>query len=225
MLEKRLAGEKAVEFIQDGMIVGLGTGTTVNVVLRELAKRVADGLSVQGVATSKTTEERAREFQIPLMDVEDIETIDLMIDGADEVCTQFDLIKGAKGALLREKMIATSSSHFVVVIGEDKYVEQLGAFPLPVEIVSYAWKVTIKQIEQLGCQAALRMAENDIPYITDNGNYIVDCAFKQIAEPSILSAKINSIPGVVENGLFSNVADTIIIGKKDGKLDIKQKRI
>ncbi|MBM7678860.1 ribose 5-phosphate isomerase A [Gracilibacillus alcaliphilus] len=222
-MEKQLVGQKAVEYIEEGMIVGLGTGSTVNIVLRELGNKVKQGLKIHGVATSKFTEERALELHIPLIDVADIDHIDIMIDGADEANDQFNLIKGAKGALLREKMIATSSTHFVVVIGEQKYVHKLGAFPLPVEIVPYAWKVTIRQVERLGCRVTLRMSESDIPFITDNGNYIIDCHFNHIEEPSVLSTQINAIPGVVDNGLFVDMADTMIIGKADGKIEIKEK--
>ncbi|MGP4041797.1 ribose-5-phosphate isomerase RpiA [Gracilibacillus sp. D59] len=223
MQGKQLAGEKAVEYIQNGMVVGLGTGSTVNVVLNELAKKVQEGLNIKGVATSKFTEERANERKIPLVDVAEIESIDLMIDGADEVSEQFDLIKGAKGALLREKMIATSSKRFIVVINENKCVKKLGAFPLPVEIVPYAWKVTVNQLEQLECHPSIRMSESDIPYLTDNGNYIVDCHFDTIIEPSVLATRINMIPGVVENGLFTNLVDTVIIGKEKGEVQVNQK--
>ncbi|QGH35027.1 ribose-5-phosphate isomerase RpiA [Gracilibacillus salitolerans] len=221
---KQLAGEKAVEYIQHGMIVGLGTGSTVNVVLNELGKRAKEGLNIKGVATSKFTEERANERNIPLVDVSEIDTVDLMIDGADEVSDQFDLIKGAKGALLREKMIATSSNRFIVVIGEKKCVKNLGAFPLPVEIVPYAWQVTFNQLDQLGCRPNLRRAETNIPYLTDNGNYIVDCHFENISEPSILATRINMIPGVVENGLFTNLVDTVIIGTEKGEVEVKVKQ-
>ncbi len=223
MTGKQQAGAKAAEFVKNDMVVGLGTGSTVNWTIKKLGERFKEGLKIRGVATSKFTEERAKAWDIPLLDVSEIERIDLMIDGADEVSEDFQLIKGDKGALLREKMIANSSDQFIVVIDEAKRVTKLGGFPLPVEIVPYAWKVTRNQLKYLGCSVELRLSESDIPFLTDNGNFVIDCKFNTIEDPQELGAQINAIPGVVENGLFINLADIIIVGKDNKEVEILKK--
>ncbi|MBE1444963.1 ribose-5-phosphate isomerase RpiA [Paenibacillus sp. OAS669] len=219
MNAKQLAGEKAVEYVTDGMLVGLGTGSTVYWSILKLGELVKHGLDIKGVPTSKSTEKLAIELGIPIADLSSVDQIDLTVDGADEANPNFELIKGGGGALLREKMVASVSKRLVIVMDETKFVTNLGRFPLPVEIVPFGWEMTCKQINSLGCKPALRMA-NNTPLITDNGNYIADCHFESIQDANKLNHTLNMIPGVVENGLFVQMADTLVIGRTDGHVDI-----
>ncbi len=212
---KKKAGEEAVKYVKDGMILGLGTGSTVKYTILKLGEMVKEGLDIVGIPTSRATEKLAMDVGIKLGDLNDYEYIDLTIDGADEVDGNLNLIKGGGGALLREKMIAYASKYEVIVVDESKVKEYLGDFPLPVEIVRFGYKKTMKNLESLGCKPSLRI-RNGEPYITDNGNYIVDCKFERIMQPEKLERRIDEIPGVVEIGLFINLANEVIIGKKDG---------
>ncbi len=218
---KRRAGEEAVKYVKDGMIVGLGTGSTVRYTILKLGELVGEGLEIIGIPTSRATEKLAKEVGIKLGELNDYDYIDLTIDGADEVDRGLNLIKGGGGALLREKMIAYASRYEIIVVDESKVKEYLGDFPLPVEIVRFGYKRTMKNLQSLGCVPKLRM-KGEEPYITDNGNYIVDCKFGKIADPEELERKIDEIPGVVEIGLFINLANEVIIGKKDG-VEIRKK--
>ena len=223
MNAKQAAAERAVDFIQDGMTLGLGTGSTVQYALEKLAGRVKEGMKIIGVPTSKKTEISAQALGIPLASLEEIEAIDLTIDGADEIDPQFCMIKGGGGALLREKIIASITKTEIIVVGRDKLVEVLGKdFLLPVEVLSFGWKITIAQIEKMGCSAHLRKHENDDPVISDNGNYIVDCNFGGIPNPAELEGKIDRIPGVLEIGLFVGLAQKLIIGEDNGKTEVRE---
>ncbi|WP_226036873.1 ribose-5-phosphate isomerase RpiA [Aquibacillus saliphilus] len=215
---KQIAGEKAIEYVESGMLLGLGTGSTVYWSIKKLAELVKDGLDIKGVPTSLGTEKLALELGIPLVNLSTVDHIDLSIDGADEANSNFELIKGGGGALLREKMIASISKQFIVVIDESKYVPLLGGYPLPVEIVPFGFELTARQVGKLGCEAKLRISKNT-PFITDNGNYILDCYFEEIQDASALTSRLNMIPGVVENGLFIKMADTILIGAKNGTVN------
>nr|WP_318010785.1 ribose-5-phosphate isomerase RpiA [Bacillus sp. RAR_GA_16] len=214
MNEKKLAGEKAATYVQDGMTVGLGTGSTVYWTILEVARMVKKGMNITGVATSKNTEKLAQEHGIPLVSLEDVSSIDLTIDGADELTEDLTLIKGGGGALLREKIIAYHSTHMIVVADSSKYVNKLGAFPLPVEITPFGYAKTVNAIKKLGCDVSLRK-EKDSLFLTDNGNYIVDCSFGEIDYPSTLHDRLNQLPGVVENGLFIGYAAKAIIGQEN----------
>ncbi len=218
---KRKAGEKAAEYVKDGMVVGLGTGSTVKYTILKLGERVKEGLDIIGIPTSRNTEELAKSLGIPLGDINEYQSIDLTIDGADEVDPHFNLIKGGGGALLREKIIAHASKYEVIVVDERKIKDFLGKFPLPVEVTPFGYLRTMKVLESLGCRASLRK-KNDGIFVTDNGNYIVDCHFGKIEEPEKLERKIDEIPGVVEVGLFINLANEIIVGKKEG-IEIRKK--
>jgi ribose 5-phosphate isomerase A len=223
---KKLAGEKALDHIEDGMIIGLGSGTTVEYSLKKLAHLVKDGLNITGIPTSQHTKKLAKECNIPLNELDDTIEIDVTIDGADEVDSNLNLIKGGGGALTREKIIASHSKKVIIVIDESKVVKGLGAdFPLPVEIVRFGWSATKKVIEDLGCTAELREYMEDEPFITDNSNYILDCDFGRINEPEILEKEINNIPGVVENGLFIGLADEVIVGSKQGIMTLDKERV
>ncbi|MDF2653423.1 MAG: rpiA [Paenibacillus sp.] len=217
MESKRIAAEKAVEYINDGMVVGLGTGSTAYWALQKLGKKVMDGLIIKAVATSINSENLAKELGIPLMSISEIEKIDITIDGADEVDDEWNLIKGGGGALLREKIVASFSKELIVVVDESKKVNRLGKFPLPVEIVKFGYEVTQKKLGKLGCVPKIRIVDNK-PFITDNGNYIADCDFGSIDQPNDLHTAINMIPGVVDNGLFIKIATKVIVGYQDGSI-------
>jgi len=215
MESKRLAAEKAVEFIKDGMVVGLGTGSTAYWAIQKIGQKVKEGLSIKAIATSNASDELARELGITMLPFAEIEQIDMTIDGADEVNNEWHLIKGGGGALLREKIVAASSKQLIIVVDESKHVSQLGRFPLPVEIVPFGYEMTLTKLQKLGANATVRTKENQI-FVTDNGNYIVDCHFGIITQPQELEHTLNLIPGVVDNGLFIGMATAIIVGYSNG---------
>ncbi|CAN5531101.1 ribose 5-phosphate isomerase A [soil metagenome] len=211
--EKRLAGEKAAEFVENGMIVGLGTGSTVAFVLQALARRVQDGLRIQGIPTSEATAKLAGELGIALTNFEHTTSCDLVIDGADEVDTNLNLIKGGGGALLHEKIVASSARQLIIIVDSHKLVEKLGKFHLPIEVIRFAAPLVHRKVADIGGQAKLRTLSNGEPFITDEGNYILDCDFGLIDNPSKLAAQLESIPGIVEHGLFVNYANKVIVGR------------
>ncbi|MBP2240504.1 ribose 5-phosphate isomerase A [Cytobacillus eiseniae] len=209
-LFKKAAGEKAVEYIKDGMIIGLGSGSTVYWTLKKLGELVEEGLNVKGIPSSLRTEGWAKEFKIPLTDFSEVQTLDIAIDGADEIDPDFNLTKGGGGSLVREKMVDAHSKKLIIVADESKMVSQLGEFPLPVEVLPFGWEVTAKKIEALGAKPVLREREDSI-FISNNGNYILDCHFHTIADPKKLHHELKQMLGVVETGLFIDMTDTIII--------------
>jgi ribose 5-phosphate isomerase A len=218
MDSKKIAAEKAAGYAKDDMIVGLGTGSTVYYAIHKLGEMVKAGLRIKTVSSSIQSENIAKELNIPTVRFEDIESIDLYIDGADEVDTNHYLIKGGGGALLREKILAFNSKRFIVVVDESKLVQQLGAFPLPVEIVQFASSLTIAHIRKLGAEVNLRQKDGKT-YLTDNGNLVVDCLFRTIEDPLKLNDKLHLIPGVVETGIFLNtLVAEVIAGYKDGNV-------
>ena len=204
-----MVGVRAAEYIRDGMVVGLGTGSTAYYTIKKLGELVRKGLNIKGIPTSEQTAALAVEHGITLVDFKDVKQIDVAIDGADEFDADLNLIKGGGGALLREKIIANAASAFIVIADSSKGTDKLGAFSLPVEIVKFGAEMTSKKIAELGCEPKLRLSGNQ-PFITDNGNYILDCDFKQIESPKNLELHLNMIPGVVENGLFVNMAERLI---------------
>lgn len=217
---KKLAAERAVQFVEDGMIVGLGTGSTAEFAIRRLGALVKEGLSIKAIPTSQRAKKLATELGIPLIDFDETVTLDVTIDGADEVDSTLSLIKGGGGALTREKIVAYHSKRQIIVVDESKIVKRLGAdFPVPVEVVKFAWAATKKSLEELGCTAQLRTIMNE-KYITDNGNYILDCDFGPISSPETLEKDINAIPGVVENGLFIGLVDEVIVGSRQGLMTL-----
>lgn len=216
---KQAAGKAAADLVRDGMRLGLGTGSTVDAFLEALAQRVRDeGLKLQGVATSEKTAGRARELGFALSTLDELQDLDLVVDGADEADTQLRLIKGGGGALLREKIVARSGRMVVIIVGEGKRVERLGtSFLLPVEILPFGSKSISHQVAELGCQPFLRAGETGAPFVTDNGNWILDCKFPDgIARPEELHAALSQIPGVVGVGLFLGLCDVLIEGRSDG---------
>ena len=219
MNPKKLAAEKAVEFIEDGMVIGLGTGSTAYWAIQKIAQRIQEGLRIRAVASSRNSEELANKLGIPIVAFSEIDVIDLTIDGADEVDSPFKLNQGWRRRISREKILAINSKRFFVIVDESKQVEHLGQFPLPVEIVPFAANLTINKLKELGYNTRIRMS-NDKEYITDNGNIIVDCSFEKIAEPIELNKQINLIPGVVDNGLFTRMVSSLVIGYNDGNVKI-----
>jgi ribose 5-phosphate isomerase A len=219
---KRQAAEHAIALVEDGMTLGLGTGSTAAHFVELLGARVKEGLKVAGVPTSTMTRVQAERLGIPLTDLDRQPSLDLTVDGADEIDPQLRLIKGGGGALLHEKIVAMASARVVVIADHSKRVVTLGAFPLPVEIVRFGARATRNLIEALaaeaGCsgQIALRMTPDGRPFVTDAGHFILDCAFGRIADPEALAAALRFVPGVVESGLFLDIADAAIIAGPEG---------
>lgn len=210
--EKARAAAKAVEEIRNGMLVGLGTGSTAVHVIRELGLRVATGLSVRATATSRATEHLARQARIPLIPFEQLARVDLAIDGADEVDRELRAIKGGGGALLREKVVAAAADRVVIVADSSKLVTHLGRFPLPIEVIPFAAKFVANQLAIFGVPLALRRSHNQT-FTTDQGNYILDLQLGLMPDPGELAAKLSAIPGVVEHGLFLDQVDSVIIAR------------
>jgi ribose 5-phosphate isomerase A len=174
-----------------------------------------EGWKLKAIATSVRSEEQARSLGIPIVDFSTVKSIDITIDGADEVDAKLQLIKGGGGALLREKIVATNSKQMIVVADESKWVKTLGKFPLPVEVVHFGWERVFEKLQLLGCEAKRRMNGTE-PYLTDNGNYIVDCAFEEIKDAPALHESVNAITGVVDNGLFIRIASKLVLGFDSG---------
>lgn len=225
---KFAAAKRAVEFVEDGMRVGLGTGSTAAWMVRCLAERMREeGMQVTGVPTSNRTADLARQLGIKVITLDEARWLDVTIDGADEFDAQLNLIKGGGGALLQEKIVATASDQMIVIADAAKEVVNLGAFPLPVEVVPFGWQTTRALIEEvlvgmdvLGRNTALRL-NGAQPFVTDEGNYIVDLHLNRIGNPRQLSLVMNQIPGVVENGLFIDICDVVVIGSGDGKVEVR----
>lgn len=219
---KRAAAAAAIErFVRPGMRLGLGSGSTSFAMVRILGERVRDGLKVVGVATSQATAELAREEGVPLADLDALGALDLTLDGADEIDPGLRMIKGGGACLLWEKIIAAASGSMVAMVDETKLVDRLGAFPLPVEVIPMGWTSTCRHIEQCLAQhrlegRAITRRGGDDPLLTDSGNYILDCHLQRIADPEALERSLDQIPGVVENGLFCNIAQAMIVGYPDG---------
>lgn len=214
MDKKRAAGEKAAEFIKDGMIVGLGTGSTVYYTINKLGEMIANGLRIKAVSTSRSTTELAEKLGIALVSLNEIDHIDITIDGADEVDDDLNGIKGGGGALLYEKLVAVSSDKVIWVVDSSKMVKKLGRFPLPVEVIPFAYNQVLNKFKNMDFNPKVRMKNNSF-FITDGGHYIIDLYLNEIENPYELQKKLNSMPGVVEHGLFLNIVDTIIVGKEN----------
>jgi ribose 5-phosphate isomerase A len=222
---KKQAAEKAVQYVEDGMIIGLGTGSTVEFAIKKIGELVEGGLKIKGIPTSLKTKRLATELKIPLIELDEHTEIDVTIDGADEVDSNLNLIKGGGGALTREKIIAYHSKKVIIIVDETKIVKGLGCDSfLPVEITKFGWPATKKALEGLGCTGELRKIMDEA-FITDNQNYIIDCDFGKITDPEALEKEINNIPGVLENGLFIGLADEVIVGSKQGMMTLERQDI
>lgn len=225
---KKLAAEAAVELVQSGMMLGLGHGSTVEFALEALATKLKSGQlkNIVAVPCSKKTESEARRLGIALTDLNDHAAIDLTLDGADEVDEQLNLIKGGGGALLREKIVAQASRREVIMIDESKLSEKLGShFPLPVEAAQFGWMRQQEFITGLGGKATLRMDPSGKPVLSDQGNYLLDCAFGPIADPQSLARKLESRSGILEHGLFLGLATDVIVAGVKGVQHLKAKKL
>lgn len=226
-MAKRAAARRAVDFVQDGMRLGLGTGSTAAFMVKRLGERVRDeGLRVMGVPTSSRTAAMARDEGIRVVTLDEAKWLDITIDGADEFDPELNLIKGGGGAHLQEKIVATASDRMIVITDAAKRVDQLGMFPLPVEVIRFGWQTTRVLLEELiasvgmpGREVTLRM-NGDKPFVSDEGNYILDLHLKRIANSRQLALVLNQVPGVVENGLFIDICDLVIVGHADGSADL-----
>jgi ribose 5-phosphate isomerase A len=215
---KRAAAEAAVQLVEDGMVVGLGTGSTAAFVVEALAQRHREGLQFIGIPTSERTADQAKAANIPLTSFREHRQIDLTIDGADEVeLGTLNLIKGLGGALLHEKIVAAASRCLAIVVDGSKLVDRLGArTPVPVEVVAFGLEVTLAALESIGASARLRQSSTGEPFITDSGNRILDCSFGPIADPATLEERIRRVVGVVESGLFIGRANVVFVADTSG---------
>ena len=218
---KKNAGYKAAEYVDDGMVLGLGTGSTTHYFIEKVGMRIKEeGINVLGIPTSFQSLLIAKEWNIPITTLEEHD-IDLSVDGADEVDGEFNLIKGGGAAHTKEKIVDYAAKKFIVIVDESKVVDSLGDFPVPVEVLPDASRVVIKTLEDMGASCEIRMAQRkDGPVITDNGNFVIDAKFSEIDSPSHLEIDLNSIPGVVENGIFSQMVDKVIIGTEEGTKEL-----
>ncbi|MEZ5997892.1 MAG: ribose-5-phosphate isomerase RpiA [Hyphomonas sp.] len=222
-LEKENAAIAAMEFVEDGMTIGLGTGSTAKYFVEFLAEEIADGLVVRCIETSEQTRRQAESLGVPLIPFEQVDRIHLTVDGADEVDQAGNLIKGGGAALLREKIIANASDHMVVIADPSKQVERLGQFPLPVEVTPFGYTITAKKVYDVLVASGIERPRVELRaqpggklVVTDGGNYILDCHCVRIPDAEALAARLSNVPGVVEHGLFIGIARTVIIGNENG---------
>jgi|SRR5579872_2937039 ribose 5-phosphate isomerase A len=208
--EKEAAARASLQFIKDGQVVGLGTGSTAAHFIKLLGEEVKKGLRIRGIPTSVRSKELAESLGIPLTTLDDCQDIAVTVDGADEVDPKLRLIKGGGGAMLREKIVASATRQMVVVADATKQVQTLGKFPLPVEVIRFAQALVAKRIAALGADVRLRMGDDGKPYVTDENNHILDCRFGQILDPEGLARELSGMPGVVEHGLFINMASVAL---------------
>jgi ribose 5-phosphate isomerase A len=220
--QKEAAARASLQFVRDGDVVGLGSGSTATHLVRLIGERVRAGLKIRAIPTSRQTQELATNLGIPLTTFDQTQQIDVTIDGADEVDPQLQLIKGGGGALLHEKIVASASKQMVVVADSTKQVPVLGAFPLPVEVVAFAQALVRRKIESLGASVTLRQA-NGSAFVTDEGHHILDCNFGQIPDPAALATKLNAIPGIVEHGLFIDMASVALIATPEKIIELRRK--
>ena len=215
---KRAAARRALEEVRDGTVLGLGSGSTAEVFLEELAKRVRDGLRVAAVPSSKRVARLAGEHGVPLTTLEDQPHLAIAVDGADEIhLGSFSVIKGGGGSLVREKLVALATDREIIIADESKVVERLGQErPVPVAVVQFGWNRTAARLEELGCEPTLRAADDGSPFVTDDSHYVLDCGFGPIAEPDRLASRIKALVGVVEHGLFIGLVHEMIVATAEG---------
>ena len=219
---KKQLGKYAADLISAETTIGMGTGSTVYWLIQELASRIKEGFSVKVVPTSLQTKKLAAEAGIATVELNDVDSLPVTIDGADEIDGQLQLIKGGGGALLQEKMVAAVSEKLIIIADESKYVKQLGHFPLPVEVIPAGWKQVQKKIMTAGCSKVIPRMINDQPFVTDAKHNILDCYFEKIDNAAALNIFLHLIPGVVETGLFVNMANKVVIGYADGRIEMKE---
>jgi ribose 5-phosphate isomerase A len=221
-LEKEAVARASLRFVRDGNIVGLGTGSTAAYAVRFLGERVRAGLKIRGIPTSVQTKELAASVGIPLTTLDEFQQIDVTIDGADEFDPLLHLIKGGGGALLREKIIASASRQVVIIADSSKQVAVLGKFPLPVEVIPFAQLLVAKRIAALGAAVKLRQDAKGDPFVSDEGHHILDCGFGQIPDPPALARKLSDMPGVVEHGLFIDLASVVLMAKGENVTEFRR---
>jgi ribose 5-phosphate isomerase A len=220
--EKQAAARASLRFVRDGDVVGLGTGSTAAYAVRFLAEHVHAGLKIRGIPTSVRTKELAKTAGIPLTTLDEVQCIDVTIDGADEFDPQLNLIKGGGGALLHEKIVASASRLLVIIADSSKQVPVLGKFPLPVEVVPFAQVLVARKIEALGAKVKIRETAEGKPFLTDEHHHILDCHFGQIADPPALARKLEAIPGVVEHGLFIGMANVVLVARNGNVQELRR---
>jgi ribose 5-phosphate isomerase A len=221
--EKEAAARASLRFVGDGDIVGLGSGSTAAYAVRLLSERVRAGLKIRGIPTSSQTRELAASLGIPLTTFDEVQEIDVTIDGADEVDPQLCLTKGGGGALLREKIVASASRQVVIIADSSKQVPMLGKFPLSIEVIAFAQLLVKKKIEALGASVKLRQSGGS-PFVTDEGHHILDCSFGQIPDPPTLARRLSDMPGVVEHGLFIDMANVVLIARGHEVTELRPNR-
>lgn len=220
--EKEAAARASLQYIKDGQVVGLGTGSTAAYFIKLLGEEVKNGLRVRGIPTSDRSEELAKSLGIPLITLDDCQEIDVTVDGADEVDPQLRLIKGGGGAALREKIVASATKKLVIVADATKQVPRLGKFPLPVEVIRFAQALVTKRIEGLGAHVSLRRNSDGSPYVTDENNHILDCRFGEIRDADGLAQELSEMPGVVEHGLFIGMASVVLFARGSEIVELKR---
>lgn len=213
---KQMVGEKAAEFVKEGMVVGLGTGSTAYYMVEAIGRRVKEGLNITGVTTSNRTQEQAEALGIPLKSVDEIDRIDITIDGADEISRDYQGIKGGGAAHLFEKIVADNSNKVIWIVDESKMVEKLGAFPLPIEVIPYGSQQLYRLFEEKGYKPSFRNDAKEELLVTDAGHNIIDLHMGTIEQPHELAEWLDSLTGVVEHGLFLDRVNTIIVGRESG---------
>jgi ribose 5-phosphate isomerase A len=221
-LEKEAAARASLRFVHDGNVVGLGTGSTAAYAVRFLGDQVRAGLKIRGIPTSVHTRDLAASLGIPLTTLDECQQIDVDIDGADEFDPQLNLIKGGGGALLREKIIASASRQVVIIADSSKQAAVLGKFPLPVEVIPFAQPLVAKRITALGASVKLRQDAKGNPFVTDEGHHILDCSFGKIPDPPALARILSDMPGVVEHGLFINLASVVLVAKGENVTELRR---
>ncbi len=224
-LKKRVA-LAAVDLVKEGMIVGLGSGSTAKYFIEALGERCREGLSIHGVATSKSSARLAIEEKIPLISINRLERVDIDIDGADQVDPNLQLVKGLGGALMKEKIIAHVSNEFVVIVDESKLVPKLGGGALPLEVLPSVDQLLIRQIETLGYKSQIRQTKGGVNYVTDNQNHIIDVDLPaDLGDPKELEQKLQALPGVLESGFFFNLATKVLVAKKSGEVETMERKL
>lgn len=211
--EKEAAARASLDYVKDGQVVGLGTGSTAAYFIKLLGEKVKNGLRIRGIPTSVRSGELARSLGIPVITLDDCQEIDVTVDGADEVDPELRLIKGGGGAALREKIVASATKQLVIVADASKRVQRLGKFPLPVEVIRFAQALVAKRIAALGAAVQLRRNADGTPYFTDENNHILDCRFGEIRDPANLARELSEMPGVVEHGLFIGMASVALVAR------------
>jgi ribose 5-phosphate isomerase A len=219
--EKESAARASLQFVKDGQVVGIGTGSTAAYFIQLLGERVKNGLRVRGIATSERSRQQAAGLGIPVTTLDECPAIDVTVDGADEVDPELRLIKGGGGALLREKIVASASKQLVIIADATKRVPVLGKFPLPVEVIKFAQAVVLRKIEALGAKVSLRRQADGKPFLTDENNHILDCSFGQIADVEKVARQLSDMPGVVEHGLFVGMASVVLVSDGNRIIELR----